>query len=168
MLKIKKNTIIFILLIIVILILLIVNIYLFNETAQDKDKVMVTEEFVYEKVEGDFDKDKTYYKRISYSKFKKYFKSDKLRIVAIIDNSSNTYNKFLEVINKIAYYRRTNIYLLETSKLSNKNEAEFYNIDDRFKDLESNYIITIRNNNVLSLTTFDNEYLNKLEEGLGE
>ena len=167
MLKIKKNTIIFILLIIVILILLIVNIYLFNETAQDKDKVMVTEEFVYEKVEGDFDKDKTYYKRISYSKFKKYFKSDKLRIVAIIDNSSNTYNKFLEVINKIAYYRR-NIYLLETSKLSNKNEAEFYNIDDRFKDLESNYIITIRNNNVLSLTTFDNEYLNKLEEGLGE
>lgn len=168
MLKIKKNTIIFILLIIVILILLIVNIYLFNETAQDKDKVMVTEEFVYEKVEGDFDKDKTYYKRISYSKFKKYFKSDKLRIVAIIDNSSNTYNKFLEVINKIAYYRRTNIYLLETSKLSNKNEAEFYNIDDRFKDLESNYIITIRNNKVLSLTTFDNEYLNKLEEGLGE
>ncbi len=168
MLKLKKNTIIFILLIVVVLILLTVNIYLFNEIAQDKDKVIVTEEFVYEKVEGDFDKDKTYYKSINYSKFKKYFKSDKLRIVAVIDNSSNTYNKFLEVLNKIAYYRRTNIYLLETSKLSNKNAAEFYNIDDRFKDLESNYIITIRNNKVLSLTTFDNEYLNKLEEGLGE
>ena len=167
-LKYKKNTILYILLIIVILILVMSNIYFFNETMQNKGEVIVTEEYVYEKVEGNFDENKEYYKRINFKKFKKYLSSDKLRVIAVIDNTSKTYNKFLEVLNKIAYYRRTNIYLLETSKLSNKNEVAFYDIDERFKKLNSDYIIVVSGGKILSITTFDEEFLNKVEEGIGE
>ena len=57
---------------------------------------------------------------------------------------------------------------MKVNKLSKKNEKAFYNLDDRFKDLESNYIITVSNKKILSITTYDNEQLNKLIEGLGE
>ena len=72
------------------------------------------------------------------------------------------------MINKTAYYKNTKIYLLELSKLSKKNEVSFYEIDERFKELESNYIITVSNNEILSITTFDNSKINLIIEGLGE
>ena len=158
----NKVIMLYVILIIILLILVVSNVYFINKLSNQP------EEYVYEKVEGSYDKNKEYYKRIKYSKFKKYLKSDKERVIAVLDNSSNTYNKFLEVINKIAYYRRINIYLLETSKLSNKDVIAFYNIDERFKELNSNYIMVVRNNKILSITTFNNEYLNKFEEGIGE
>lgn len=164
----NKVIMLYVILIIILLILVVSNVYFINKLSNQQDEGYITEEYVYEKIEGSYDKNKEYYKRIKYSKFKKYLKSDKERVIAVLDNSSNTYNKFLEVINKIAYYRRINIYLLETSKLSNKDVIAFYNIDERFKELNSNYIMVVRNNKILSITTFNNEYLNKFEEGIGE
>ncbi len=167
MFKSKKDTILFIVLIGIILVLVMTNIYFIRKSYKNKN-VVTNEEYVYEKVEGPYDKEKEYYIKIGYSKFKKYYKDDKVRIVAIIDNSSNTYNKYLEVVNKLAYYNGINIYLLETSKLSTKNEIDFYGLDDRFRTLKSNYIVTIRDSKILALTTFENEYLNILEKGIGE
>ena len=83
-------------------------------------------------------------------------------------NTSNTSNKFLETINKIVFYKNTNIYLLELNKLSKKNLISYYELDENFKNLESNYLITIKDNKILSLVTFTNEDLNILEEGIGE
>ena len=168
MLKSNKSKILCIILTIIIILLIISNIYFINKNKTTKEDIIVNEEYVYEKVEGTYDVNKKYYKSINYSKFKTYLKEDKLRTIAVIDNSSNTYSKFLQTINKIAFYRRINIYLLETSKLSNKNEIAFYEIDDRFKELGSNYIMTVRDDKILSITTFENEYLNIFEEGIGE
>ena len=72
------------------------------------------------------------------------------------------------MINKTAYYTNTKIYLLEVNKLSKKNTIAFYEIDERLSNLETNYIISTSNNEILSITTFDNAKLNKIVEGLGE
>ena len=85
-----------------------------------------------------------------------------------MDNSSNTYNKFIEMINKLSYYKSTKIYLLELSKLSKKDEISFLEIDNHLKELETNYIITIKNKQIISITTFDNDNINFIIEGLGE
>jgi len=68
----------------------------------------------------------------------------------------------------MSYYKNTKMYLLEINKLSRKNEIAFYNLDDRLRDLETNYIITVSNNKIISITTFENTELNKIIEGLGE
>ena len=99
---------------------------------------------------------------------KKLLKKEELITVAIVDNSSNTYNKFIEMINKLSYYKSTKIYLLELSKLSKKDELSFLEIDNRLKKLETNYIITIKNKQIISITTFDNDNINFIIEGLGE
>ena len=70
---------------------------------------------------------------------------------------------YLEYVNK-----STKIYLLELSKLTNKDEISFFELDNRLKKLESNYIISIKNKKIISITTFDNANINFIIEGLGE
>ena len=127
-----------------------------------------TQEVLFTETKKDFNSEKKYYATIDYNKFKKIFKSDKLTTIAVLDNSSNTHDKFIELINNVAYYKSTKIYLLETSKLSKKNEVAFFEIDDRFKELETNYIITVNKGKVISITTFESTKLNVMIERIGE
>ena len=84
------------------------------------------------------------------------YKGKESATIAVVDNTSNTYDKFIEFINKTSYYNDLNINLLITSKLSKKNLVDFYELDDRFADLESNYIIVVKNNKVLALVELSN------------
>jgi hypothetical protein len=133
-----------------------------------KESEVDTQEILFKETQEEFNAEKKYYATLKYKKFKSLYKGKKVTTIAIVDNSSSTYNKFIEMINKTAYYKNTKIYLLKVNKLSKKNEKSFYNLDDRFKDLESNYIITVSNKKILSITTYDKDQLNKLIEGLGE
>ena len=168
MLNKKINIIEKITLIIIIIILVISNIYFIYKSYQTSKQSIINEENIYEKIDDKYDKNKKYYKTINYKTFKHYFEGSDLKTIAVIDNSSNTYEKFLETINKISFYKRTNIYLLETSKLSKKNEISFYEIDERLSTLKSDYLITVKEEKILSLTSFDNINLNLIEEGIGE
>ena len=38
--------------------------------------------------------------------------------IAVIDNTSNTYDSYLSLLNHVAYYKSTNIFVLDLSKLS--------------------------------------------------
>lgn len=154
--------------IVTIVFLTLTNIILLSACITLKDREIDTQEILFTKTEEKFKIDKKYYATLKYSKFKSLYKSDKITTIAIVDNSTSTYNKFIEMINKTAYYKSTKIYLLKINKLSKKNEVAFYNLDDRLKDLESNYIITVSKKKILSITTFDNQELNKIIEGLGE
>ncbi len=154
--------------IVIIVFLILTNIILLSACLTLKEKDIDTQEILFTKTEEEFNPNKKYYATLKYSKFKTLYKSDKVTTIAIVDNSTTTYNKFIEMINKTAYYKQTKIYLLKVNTLSKKNETAFYNLDDRFKDLESNYIITVSNKKILSVTTFDNQELNKIIEGLGE
>ena len=160
----KKNLILGI----IISVLAILNIVLAYccITLSKEDKV--TQEILYKETTDDYDAEEKYYSVIQYKKFKTLLKNDEVSTIAILDNSSNTQNKFLEMINKISYYKNTKIHLLEVSKLSKKNEISFYEVDERFKKLETNYIITVNQGKVLSITTFDSTKLNKIVEGIGE
>lgn len=163
---IKKHKEIF--LAIVIITLIVSNIYLIYKYNTIEKEEIITQEILFTKVDGKYNQKKKYYATINYKKFKKLLKSNKVSTIAILDNSSNTYVKFIEMINKISFYKSTKIYLLETSKLSSKNEISFFEIDERLKDLETNYIITINKGKIISITTFDNEQINTIIEGIGE
>lgn len=167
----KKNTLknkTNIIYIAIITILVIANIcFLWAYISTDKEEKIV-EEVLFKEAEGEFNADKKYYATLSYTKFKKLYKADSITTIAVVDNSTNTHDKFIEMINKTAYYKNTKIYLLEINKLSKKNSIAFYDLDERLSTLETNYIISVSNNKILSITTFDNERLNKIVEGLGE
>lgn len=154
--------------IVIIVFLILTNIILLSACLTLKEKDTEPEEVLYTLTEDDFNQEKKYYTTLKYSKFKKLYKSDKVTTIAIVDNSTSTYNKFIEAINKTAYYKSTKIQLLKINKLSKKDLVSFYNLDDRFKELDTNYIITVSNKKILSITTFNNQELNKLIEGLGE
>lgn len=163
----KKNNITIILTTIIVLLLTSNIIFICKYSNASKEQITI-EEVLFTKTEENFDSDKKYYASIKYNKFNKLLSSDSVSTIAIVDNSSNTYNKFIAMVNKTAYYKNTQIYILELSKLSKKNEIKFYEIDERLKQLETNYIITVSNNEILSITTFDNTKLNIILEGLGE
>lgn len=118
------------------------------------------------KIEGTFDSNIKYYTEIVPKKFKKVITQDRTITIAVVDNTSLTHDKFVELINKISFYKNSNIYLLEISKLSKKNEIYFYELDDRLKELESDYIITLNNEKVISITEFDSEDINIILENL--
>lgn len=164
----RKNKISLIILSIMIILLLISNICLLisYQNLNNEDKVI--EEILFTQTEEEFKQDKKYYANIKYKKFKTLYKSDNITTIAILDNTSKTNEKFIEMINKIAYYKHTKIYVLEVNKLSRKDEIAFYNLDERLSKLDSNYIITVSNNNIISITTFDNTNINKIIKGLGE
>lgn len=161
--KLQKNKLIIIFLIVsIILNFALIYFHFINKNCVEVQEVLFTE------TKKDFNSEKKYYATIDYNKFKKLFKSEKLSTIAVLDNSSNTHDKFIELINSISYYKSTKIYLLETSKLSKKNEVSFFEIDERFKELETNYIITVSKGKVVSVTTFENTKLNVLIERIGE
>ena len=160
----KNNLVI----IVIIVFLIVTNLIILSACLTLKDKDIETQEILYTLTTEEFKPEKKYYATIKYSNFKKLYKSKKVTTIAIVDNSTTTYNKFIEMINKTAYYKHTKIQLLKVNKLSKKDLAAFYNIDDRFKYLDTNYIITVSNKKILSITTFDNQELNKTIEGLGE
>jgi len=154
--------------IIIIIILVISNVYFIHSYSLVNKDEIVTEEVLFTETKDAFDTNKKYYATIGYKKFKKLYKSDKVTTIAIVDNTTNTHDKFIEMINKTAYYKNTKIYLMEISKLSKKNTVAFYELDDRLSSLETNYIIVVSNNKILSVTTFDSDKLNKIIEGLGD
>lgn len=166
--KTKKSHSINILLIIIIIILVLSNIYLIVSYKNLNKEDYIIEEVLFTETSKDFNATTKYYANIKYKKFDSLWKSNEISTIAIVDNSSTTYNKFIQMINKMAYYKNTKIYLLETSKLSKKDELKFYEKDKRLSELESNYIITISNKKIISITTFDNNELNKVIEGLGD
>lgn len=164
-LKNNKTNIIYIT---IITILVISNICFLLAYMSINKEDRVIDEVLFTEAEGEFKPDKKYYATLSYKTFKKLYKGDSITTIAVVDNSTNTHDKFIEMINKTAYYKNTKIYLLEVNKLSKKNSIAFYELDDRLSTLETNYIISVSNNKILSITTFDNERLNKIVEGLGE
>lgn len=163
--KYKRNTII---LVLIIIILFITNIiFIYNNRNINKEERII-EEVLFTPTKEEYNQEKKYYANIKYKKFKSLYKSDNISTIAIVDTSSNTYDRFIELINKIAYYKSTKIYTLQINKLSRKDEIAFLDLDGRLSKLDSNYIITISNNKIISLTTFDNENINKIIKGLGE
>ena len=154
--------------IVIIAFLVLTNIILLSACLTLKDRDTEVQEVLFVPTKEEYNADKKYYATLKYSKFKKLYKGEKVTTIAIVDNTSSTYDKFIEMINKTSYYKNTKIYLLKVNKLSKKDEVAFYNLDNRFKNLESNYIITVSNKKILSITTFNNDELSKIIEGLGE
>jgi len=138
-------------------------------TRSINDELESPEEIVYFKPTKENYKDnKKYYANISFKKFKKLYKSNKISTVAIIDSKSDVSNMFIKMINKMAYYKSTKIYILQINKLSRKDEISFYNMDEQLGKIDSNYIITVSGSNIISVTTFDEERINAIEKELGE
>ncbi len=151
---------------ILIFFLLVSNIILANtHSINDAPE----EEIVYFKPTEDNYQEKTkYYAEIGFKKFKKLYKAKTISTIAVIDSKSNVSQAFIKMLNKIAYYKNTKIYVVRLNKLSTKQEVEFYNLDDRLAKLESNYLITVSNSKIISITTFDEEKINIIEKELGE
>lgn len=166
--KTKNNHYINLIFLCTILILSTTNVLLLYKYLNVDKEIKVTQEVLFKETNKDFNNENKYYASIKYKKFNELLKDDKLSTIAIVDNSSKTYNKFIEMINKLSYYKNTKIYLLEISSLSKKNEIKFYETDERLNELESNYIITVSNNHIISITTFENSDINLIIEGIGE
>lgn len=147
------------LLISIIFNIVIYNIYDNNKNDELIIKCIPTKNEIYDAKEE-------YYNKIPTKKFKKILATDETLTIAVVDNSSPTSQKFIELINKIAFYKNTNIYLLEVSKLSKKNEVYFYELDERLKSLNSDYIITIKEEKVISITELNKEDINLLIESI--
>lgn len=162
----KKLSIFYIIVSIIIIILLTINVLFINKYLKEDKRII--EEVQYTITEGEYNPDTKYYSTLNYKNFKKVYKKKKVSTIAIIDNSSKTYNMFLELINKISFYKSTKIQLLDISKLSRKNEIDFYNLDERLPRLNTNYLITVSNNKILSVTTFTEEDLITIVKGIGE
>lgn len=166
--KTKNNHYINLIFLCTILILSTTNVLLLYKYLNVDKGIKVTQEVLFKETNKDFNNENKYYASIKYKKFNELLKDDKVSTIAIVNNSSKTYNKFIEMINKLSYYKNTKIYLLEISSLSKKNEIKFYETDERLNELESNYIITVSNNHIISITTFENSDINLIIEGIGE
>lgn len=154
----KNNQLLLIIPWLLIVLLIILNLNLNKklsnaEKQQATDQPCLTER---KKDDSKYSDSQKNYKEINYKNFKKLYKGKESATIAVVDNTSNTYDKFIEFINKTSYYNDLNINLLITSKLSKKNLVDFYELDDRFADLESNYIIVVKNNKVLALVELSN------------
>lgn len=154
----KNNQLLLIIPWLLIVLLIVLNLNLNKKLAnaekqQTTDQPCLTER---KKDDSKYSDSQKNYKEINYKTFKKLYKGKESATIAVVDNTSNTYDKFIEFINKTSYYNDLNINLLNTSKLSKKNLVDFYELDDRFADLESNYIIVVKNNKVLALVELSN------------
>ena len=148
---------------IIVLCLIISNIFLLYKCNHIKE-IEINEKVILRSPEAEFDANTEYFNNISYKNLKKLLKKEKTYTLAIIDKSSNTYNKFKEMINKISFYKNTEIYMLELNKLSKKDTIAFYELDESLSKLNNNYIITIKKDKVLSITTFEQEKINEIIE----
>lgn len=146
-------------------VLLIGIIFLIIHYCKVPVEEIIIEKNIINKNDG-YKEDKNYYSKLNYKQFKKLIAKDEVSQVAIIDNSSSTYNKFIEMINKTAYYHNTSIYLFDISNLSKKDTISFLDLDDRLKELNSDYIITLKKNKIISITTFDTENLNSIVDSI--
>lgn len=152
----------------IISLLIISNIFFIVLYKKETKEEKIIEEVLFTKTEDPFNKEEKYYATINFKTFTKLYKSSDISTIAIIDNTSRTRTKFIEMINKMSFYNHTKIYLLELSKISKKNEIAFYDYDERLKNLGSNYLLTVSNNKIISITTFSNEDINVIIEGIGE
>ena len=82
--------------------------------------------------------------------------------IAVIDNTSNTYNSYLSLLNHVAYYKSTNIFVLDLSKLSKKNNIAFYEIDERLSKIEGNYMITTKDSEIIAITEIEPSQIGSL------
>lgn len=146
-----------------IICLIALNIYTFYKY-QNKKGDECTPCLTDTKLDAEYNADKKYYKEIKFSEFKKLYNGKSIATIAVTDNSSQTHDMFVEYINKKAYYERTNINLIELSKLSKKNEVAFFNLNERFSKLESDYIILVRDGIIVSVIEFSKNDLNSLVE----
>lgn len=148
---------------IIIAVLLISNLIAILRTPEEKI-ISKTEEFTfYQKcTDLDYNENKKYYKEINYNKFKKLYKKDAVYNVAVIDNTSNTYNSYLSLLNHVAYYKSTNIFVLDLSKLSKKNNIAFYEIDERLSKIEGNYMITTKDSEIIAITEIEPSQIGSL------
>lgn len=143
------------------ILLIISNVFFIINYCSETKEELVINKIIFDKSK-DYDASTIYYTKINYKQYKKIISQKKISTIAIIDNSSKTYNKFLEMINKISYYNNSNIYLFDTSKLSKKEQIEFFELDERLKDLNSDYIVQIKNNKIISVISYDTEELNNI------
>lgn len=151
---------------IIIFFLLVSNIILINTHSINEE---LDEEIVYFKpTEDEYNAKTKYYAEIGFKKLKKLYKANTVTTIAVVDSKSNISESFIKTINKMAYYKSTKIYVVKLNKFTTKQEAEFYNLDDRLSKLDSNYIITVNNSKIISVTTFDEEKINIIEKALGE
>lgn len=143
-------------LLIIIIILVISNIFFITQSIKETP-TPETEEFVfYQKcTEMNYKEKKKYYKKIDYKKFKKLYKQNKINNIAIVDSSSPTYKSYLTLLNHIAYYKGTNLFVLDINELSTKNSVEFYEIDERLLNLEGDYMISTKKKKVISITEIE-------------
>ena len=153
---------------ILIFFLLVSNIILINTHGINNQPEEIEEIVYFKPFDGEYKEKNKYYADISLKKLKKLLKSNKVSTIAVIDSKSNISDMFIKMINKIAYYKSTKIYVIKINKLTAKQEIEFYNLDERLSKLESNYLMSIGNNKIISITTFDEENINMIEKELGE
>lgn len=149
---------------IIIILLTISNLYFIFFEKKEKDNSEQEEKIVfYQKCTNmNYKENKNYYKEIDYKKFKSFYKKKDIYTFAIIDNTSNTYKSYLSLINHITYYKSTNIYVLDLSKLSKKNNIDFYEIDERLSKIKGNYIITTKNKKIISITEIESSQIGSL------
>lgn len=154
----KNNQLLLIIPWLLIVLLIVLNLNLNKKLSNAKKQQTTDQPCLTERKKDDskYSDSQKNYKEINYKTFKKLYKGKESATIAVVDNTSNTYDKFIEFINKTSYYNDLNINLLNTSKLSKKNLVDFYELDDRFADLESNYIIVVKNNKVLALVELSN------------
>ena len=168
----KRGIIIFLIFIITIILLVIYNIHLTDELkAIDTETTEETIEVIKycpKEEDSKYNEKKTYYNKLNYKTFQKLNKKNVLITVGVVDQTSSTSNKFIELINKQSYHTNQSMYLLDISKLSKKNLVAFYELDDRLKELDYNYIITLKKGKIISITEIDNEEINSLLESYGE
>ena len=62
----------------------------------------------------------------------------------------------------MCFYNNENIYLINISEYTKKEKAKYYNLNTDLKDIKENTIIKIYNKKIISKTTLDKDYINKL------
>lgn len=96
---------------------------------------------------------------INYKKFTKLYNSKQVYTIAITSNYSNISQSFNKLINIMSISDNKKIYILNISKLSKKDKAKYYNLNKRFKELDTDYIIKTYNKKIIQETTFDKEHI---------
>lgn len=160
--NVKKLPIIILSVLLIISIVTNIIIYIMYENNKDDELIIKC----VSRDDNNYNEKEEYYNKIASKNFKKILSTKETLTIAVVDNSSPTSQKFVELVNKIAFYNNSNIYLLEISKLSKKNEVYFYELDNRLKTLNSDYIIVLNDEKVISVTEFSKENINSLIESI--
>lgn len=151
----------------IILILIITNMCL-AISYYHRDIQETIQEIKYIPTKEEYNNKEKYYEKIDYKRLNKILKDNKVHTIAVVNNNSSTALKYRELINKTAYYNRIKICLIDTNSLSKKELISFYEIDERLSKQDDNYIITIKNNKILSITTFELDKINEIIKEMGD